>query len=229
MQFNTFPSPTPLHAALTHKITGLLKQAIAIQGQASLVVPGGSTPVALFNRLSIVPLPWSKVTVTLSDERWVEDSHTDSNAKLVKDNLLINLARKASFLPLKQSGATVSAAAQAANKQLSQQPTFDVTLLGMGDDGHIASLFPGSQALQSGLDLASQEASIAVTPLLSNHARISLTLARLLNSHQLILFFRGKTKRSVFRRASQDGDMLSLPVTAIIKQDRTPLTIYWAP
>ncbi|MBT3426121.1 MAG: 6-phosphogluconolactonase [Gammaproteobacteria bacterium] len=229
MHLKTFTNPSTLHTALSDHITDLLNQAIDRSGRASLVVPGGSTPITLFNQLSTVPLPWSKVLVTLSDERWVDDNHPDSNAKLVKSQLLINLASKAHFLPLNHSKSSVSEAAIAANKQLSSQPTFDITLLGMGSDGHTASLFPGSQALKSGLDLNNSNSSIAITPANSNHPRISLTLPRLLDSHQLILFFRGQAKHEVFLEAKQTDDIYRLPIAAIIKQDRTPLTAYWAP
>lgn len=229
MQLKTFTCPSDLHTTLTAYITTLLKQAIDERGHASLVVPGGSTPISLFNQLSTAPLPWSKVLVTLSDERWVDENHQDSNAKMVKEQLLINQASKAHFLPLNLSNTSVDEAALAANRQLSNQPTFDITLLGMGSDGHFASLFPNSHALNSGLNLSNPTTSIAVIPADSNHARISLTLTRLLDSRQLILFFRGHTKHKVFIEAKQTDDIYRLPIAAIIKQDRTPLTAYWAP
>jgi 6-phosphogluconolactonase len=225
----TFSCPSELHTSLTTYITTLLKQAIEERGQASLVVPGGSTPITLFNQLSTAPLPWSKVLVTLSDERWVDENHPDSNAKMVKEQLLINQASKAHFLPLNLSHTSADEAALASNKQLSSQPTFDITLLGMGSDGHFASLFPDSQALKSGLDPTNPTSSIAVTPPHSDHSRISMTLTRLLDSRELILFFRGQTKHDVFIEAKQTEDIYLLPIAAIIKQDRTPLTAYWAP
>ncbi len=228
MLLKTFSCPSDLHTSLTTYITTLLKQAIEERGQASLVVPGGSTPITLFNQLSTAPLPWSKVLITLSDERWVDENHPDSNAKMVKEQLLINQASKAHFLPLNLSHTSADEAALAAGRQLSNQPTFDISLLGMGSDGHFASLFPDSQALKSSLNLTNPTSSIAVTPPHSDHTRISLTLPRLLNSRQLILFFRGQKKHDVLMKAKQTNDSDRLPIAAIINQGRTPLTAYWA-
>ena len=103
MSIFKFENTSVLDAALTAKVSGLLAAAIAAEGKASLVVSGGRTPVGFFHLLSQSELDWSKVTIALADERWVNADHAASNEKLVRENLLINEAHKAEYLALKSS------------------------------------------------------------------------------------------------------------------------------
>jgi len=96
-----FENASALDIALSEKVSGLLEASIETQGSASLVVSGGRTPMGFFHLLSQHVLDWSKVTVLLADERWVDADHADSNEKLVRENLLINEASQANYLALK--------------------------------------------------------------------------------------------------------------------------------
>ena len=142
MDILEFENASALDVALVKQVVDLLSEAIEIHEVASLVVSGGRTPQGFFHLLSQQALDWSKVTVTLADERWVDPDHKDSNEKLVRENLLINEASSARFLPLKSSSSSAVEGEDSLEQSLSAIDTFTVVILGMGDDGHTASLFP---------------------------------------------------------------------------------------
>ena len=223
-----FENTSALDGALTAKVSGLLREAIETQGSASLVVSGGRTPVGFFHLLSQQELDWSKVTIALADERWVNADHADSNEKLVRDNLLINKAHKAHYLALKNSAENALEGEAECQRQLSAIDRFTVVILGMGDDGHTASLFPESEALKRGLDMDSGADCIAVTPLHAPHQRMSMTLPRLLNSQCIIVHISGASKQQVLTQASAGDDIMELPIRAVLQQQITPVSIYWA-
>jgi|TARA_B110000879_G_scaffold183946_1_gene243153 6-phosphogluconolactonase len=223
-----FENASALDIALSEKVSGLLGASIASQGSASLVVSGGRTPMGFFHLLSQQPLDWSKVTVLLADERWVNADHADSNEKLVRENLLINEASQANYLALKNSADQAVDGEAECEKALAELGAFTVLILGMGDDGHTASLFPGSDALAAGLDMNSGRDCIAVTPLNAPHQRMSLTLPRLLNSQQIVIHISGASKQQVLSQAQSGDDVMELPIRSILQQQRAPLSIYWA-
>lgn len=223
-----FSSRPVLDAHLAQDVVEALKNSLAQRGQAILVVSGGSTPVHFFQTLSRQSLDWEKVVVTLADDRWVEPNHSDSNEKLVRENLLVNEACAARFLPLKNDADTPQAGEEKLEPTLQTLGKFSVVILGMGADGHTASLFPGARALDAGLDLDSGNNCIAVTPLNAPHDRMSMTLPRLLDTEHLIVHITGGEKKTVFERAEAVNDPQSLPMSAVIHQDRVPVTLYWA-
>ena len=223
-----FENASALDIALSEKVAALLSGSIEARGDASLVVSGGRTPMGFFHLLSQQSLDWSKVTILLADERWVGADHADSNEKLVRENLLINEASKATYLALKNSAdQAVDGEAECASA-LAELDTFTVVILGMGDDGHTASLFPGSDALAAGLAMDSGRDCIAVTPLHAPHQRMSLTLPRLLNSQQIVIHISGASKQQVLSQANSGDDVMELPIRAILQQQQAPLSIYWA-
>ena len=117
---------------LTKLISDKLKLAIDKKGTATFVVSGGTSPLKLFEDLSKIDLPWNKVQITLVDDRLVNKNHIHSNQKLINDHLLKNKAKLANFIPLSE---------KIIKSKIIITP-FDVNLLGMGEDGHFASLFP---------------------------------------------------------------------------------------
>ena len=223
-----FENSSALDAALVNKVTELLITAIKESGTASLAVSGGRTPVAFFNLLSQQVLDWSKVVVTLADERWVDADHSDSNEKLVRENLLINEAHTAEFIPLKNPAMDAVKGEIQTESAIELIGQFTLVILGMGDDGHTASLFPGAETLALGLDMNSGRTAIAVTPPAAPHQRMSLTLPSLLNSQQIILHISGAGKQDVLQAAQAGDDITELPIRAILNQQFTPLSIYWA-
>jgi 6-phosphogluconolactonase len=223
-----FENTSALDIELSAKVAKLLVADIAETGSASLVVSGGRTPMGFFHLLSQQMLDWSKVSITLADERWVDADHADSNEKLVRANLLINEAHQATFIGLKNSAADAIVGEPEAEQALAAVGKFTVLILGMGDDGHTASLFPGADALALGLDMDSGRTCIGVTPTAAPHQRISMTLPRLLDSQQIIIHISGAGKQQVLEQAQAGDDVEALPIRAILKQQQAPLAIYWA-
>jgi 6-phosphogluconolactonase len=223
----TFADKTQLATALADAVAANLKAAVAVRGVASLAVSGGTTPALFFDKLADhADVPWDKTVVTLVDERWVSESSDRSNARLVKANLLRGRAAGARFVPLYQGGdapdATKAGAAQAAVPQ-----PLDVVHLGMGNDGHTASFFPGGDTL--GEALTGEEPVIAITAPGAGEPRVTLTLKHLLSARALYLQIEGEEKLRTLERAEAEGPIETMPVRAILRQTSTPLTIYWCP
>ena len=225
--FENRPEATTAAADLLVSLVGdVLDQ--SPDAKASLVVSGGSTPGPCFDLMSATPLDWSRVTVVPSDERWVPPEHADSNERLIRKRLLTNRATEGKILPLFRAATDASQAPLLIEKDLAGvvQP-FSAVLLGMGEDGHFASLFPDFDGLQKALDLHDKTSSTMVQTAGSPHLRISLTLSALLNcSHTVLLIF-GEAKREVFEAASAGGS--AYPIEALLREIRKPMTVIWAP
>ncbi|MBT6123755.1 MAG: 6-phosphogluconolactonase [Halieaceae bacterium] len=224
-----FVSAESLDEGLVADVVTALGADIERQGSAILVVSGGRTPVGFLQRLSRQSLAWQQVTVTLADERWVGADEADSNEKLVRDHLLVNAASVAGFVGLKNAAATAAEGEVVANDSLGKLGKFSVVILGMREDGHTASLFPGAANLARGLDMTSGRACVAMTPLHAPRERMSLTLPRLLASSKIFLHLCGEGKRQVMVEALAGDDVLALPVRAMLMQQQTPVTVYISP
>ena len=210
------------------RISTLLKQGIDENGRASLIVSGGRTPAALFDALSQVSLAWDKVDISLADERWVNIDDDASNEKMVRAKLLINKAAAANFIGLKTAHENAEDAVQACTANFADVARpFDVLILGMGEDGHTASLFPCSEQIAQGLDLESGQMFIAVQPTTAPNQRMSLTLPALLNSKHVFLHLTGDSKKEVLAKALADDDELAMPIRAVLNNIRVELM--WAP
>lgn len=223
-----YESKESLNSAFADKIAECLKSGIQQNGRASLVVSGGRTPMGLFAALSQMDLGWEKVDVTLADERWVDDDNDASNAKLVRENLLVNHAISANFVSLKTPHQDAVDAVETCTAQLkTMQTPFDVLILGMGEDGHTASLFPCSEQVEAGLDLNSGNDFIAVQPTTAPNQRMSLTLPALLNSRKIFLHLTGEAKKEVLQKALDGQDESSMPIRAVL--NRGDVELVWAP
>lgn len=225
----TFGDKDELALALADAVAGNLKAGIAARGKAALAVSGGSTPARFFQALSRRPdVEWSKVTATLVDERWVDESSERSNARLVKANLLQGPAASASFVPLYQDGSEPDAAGIArANAAIAAIPVLDVAVLGMGNDGHTASFFPGGDTLDAAL--TAEGPVLAIRAPGAGEPRITLTLRRLLAADALYLHIEGNEKAEVLDKALGEGDIADMPVRAVLRQDEKPVTVFWCP
>lgn len=207
----------------------LLSAGIATRGQASLVVPGGRTPAPWFDLLSQADLAWERVRVTLSDERWVDAGNTASNERLVRERLLRGKAAAALFAGLRNGAATAAEGAREAWQSLQAlQRPFDVVVLGMGEDGHFASLFPGDVASLHGLDATLSPGCVAVQAPAEPRERISLNLAALLQARHLALLVTGARKLALIDE-QQHGAGEALPVRALLQQRVAPLSVWWSP
>ena len=228
--FKEFKDSPTLVAALAGQVADLLRFAIKERGKASLVVSGGSTPVPFFAALSALALDWRQVVITLADERWVDPTDADSNERLVHQHLLQNRAAVARFVGLKTEAATAVQGEQECAERLAPLPNpFDVLILGMGNDGHTASLFPQATRLGEALDMNSGTLCLAITPPTASHERMTLTLPALLQSRQIILHLVGSGKRAVYEKALAKGPVAEMPIRAVLGQSAAPVTVFWAP
>ncbi|SEO66403.1 6-phosphogluconolactonase [Aquisalimonas asiatica] len=225
-----FEDRDALAADLARTVTSTLLDGLSRAPRATLAVSGGSTPVPFFRALGTGDLPWARIDVTLADERWVAPDHDDSNERLVRETLLGGDAAGAGFIPLKTSAPSPEAGARECEERLRGLPwPLDAVILGMGSDGHTASLFPHAPALATALDPDCGSLCIPVTPETAPHARMSLTLPALLNTHRLILHITGADKWDVYQQALAGDDAFAMPVRAVLHQRHTPVHVYWAP
>lgn len=225
---STNPSLPPreqLAAQLAESVACALATDLAAQERALLVVSGGSTPVAFFERLAAMDLPWTRIDVTLADERWVAEDDDDSNARLVRKHLLQGKAAAASFHSLVSDDDTPEqGAAGVAERLAGLSWPASMVILGMGGDGHTASLFPDSGEL--GLALSTDELTVAVRAPSVAQPRITLSAGRLHQARRHILHIVGDDKRTVLARAMAGDDVRELPIRAFLA---CPLAVYWAP
>lgn len=223
-EFHTFDDSRHLDEALAQRVAELLWEAIKKRVSATIAVSGGSTPVNFFRLLSSKPLPWKQVLVTLADERWVPPGDSRSNEKLVRDNLLVNQAGEAQFCGLWSDLPTPEESARQCNTELVGLGMLDVIVLGMGEDGHTASLFPGSEALRvKGVDFIAVEAS-KPPPL-----RITMSFERLLNSRHVFVHITGISKKAVLESALANSDGEGIPIGFVVRNARRSPEIFWCP
>ena len=214
----TFTSADDLADAAASAVGQQLAEGLSDRGRASLVATGGRSPGPVYDRLSGLRLDWAHVAVTLSDERHVDVQSPNSNSRLLRERLFVGPAAAAQFLPLTDY----------AEPALKKLMPFDAVMLGMGEDGHVASLIPGSPVMAQAMDpggaalTAESPQGFGSPPV----ARITLTLSALLQSRAIFLLIAGEAKRQVIVQAQAGAD---LPVRAILEQDRVPVRIFWAP
>jgi len=206
-----------------------MRSALAARGVGLVALSGGNTPRATYRAMAKLDLPWEKITVTLVDERWVDEASPESNARLVRETLLQGPAAAARFAPLKGDGATPEADARAADARLRALPLpFDFMLLGVGEDGHFASLFPDSPVLEAGLAPDNKNICIAVPTGENGRApslpRLTLTLPVIARTRCLVLLL-GEEKRKVLEAAKADPKS-KLPLRALLDA-RPDIAIVW--
>ncbi|HME40150.1 MAG TPA: 6-phosphogluconolactonase [Steroidobacteraceae bacterium] len=219
-----------LSRELAAQIAKSLSAAIGTRGLASLVVSGGRSPVRLFELLRAHSLDWSRVCIALADERWVDPQNAASNERLVRDVLLKDQAAAARFHGLKNGAPTPDLGAVSAWETFARVPRpFDATILGMGDDGHTASLFPGSPNLPSALNPAAAAGCVGMWSPVAPHPRLSLNLSALLDSRRIVVLISGDSKWHTLTAANAAGPVQDMPVRAVLRQSRTPVDVVWSP
>lgn len=217
-------------SAIAAHVADALRAALAERGQASLAVSGGKSPIPMFEALREQELDWSKVTVVLVDERVVPRDHVDSNTALVARHLLQGPAAAARFvpyfgeLPAQFNAEVLDALVSDAEQRIAPLPwPLDVAVLGMGEDAHTASLFPGAPGFARAI--ATPQRLAWVVPDTAPHARLTFTLSALLASRELMLSIAGDAKRAVYQKAAQARDE-ALPISLVLNQTQTPVSVW---
>jgi len=225
-----FATKEDLFQSLKEECCTRLDAAAQNAGQASMLLSGGTSPGPLYQAMSETDMDWSKVWFSLTDERWVEPDHEASNERLVGETLIQNHAASAKLIGLKSDGDLASDGHQATEEKLAALPApYEIVLVGMGLDGHTASLFPDSADTENALDQNNQNKTCPIrrdNP--DEVARISMTLNSLLNCNQIILLFFGEEKWKIYSKARLNITQ-TLPVSYLLGQDSVPVSIYWAP
>ena len=207
----------------------LLGAAIEARGAALLVVSGGSTPKRYFQALSKQPIDWSRVAVTLADERRVPDDSPRSNARLVRENLLVDLAVRAQFAVLANSKLPPEQELAAAGARVARLSLpADLVVLGMGDDGHTASWFPHSAGLAEAIDPGARALVAPIAAPDGLEPRLTLTGRVILRARRLALQIEGAGKLETLARAMEDGPVEAMPIRAVLRQATEKLTIFSA-
>lgn len=227
---HAFANGAELAGKLADKVVEVLSAAITARGSASIAVSGGSTPKAFFQALSSRPLDWGKVTITLVDERFVPSDNPRSNHLLVQENLLKDKAASAQFLPLYQAAASAEDAAVIATQETKGVGhPFDVAILGMGNDGHTASFFPGGSNLATALDPNTPRGIITMEAEGAGEPRLTFTFSSLQDARLLVLHIEGEGKKDVLAKAEAPGEETEMPIRAMLRRAASPVEIYWAP
>lgn len=213
-----------------------IEQAISQKNQAVIALSGGSTPKPLFKVLAEHHVDWSKVVITLVDERWVPETHALSNAAFMKQHLLNSLPESVAFVPLYQAAQTVEASmplvldeyCKTTGSTPQNLRSFDVVILGMGGDGHTASFFPDASNVAELVSLEASQPLLTCQSPSTQVERITWSLPSLLNTDFLALHFTSASKLDVFERAAAGGCKSELPIRSAIFQNHTPLNVYYA-
>ena len=230
VEIHRFENNQRLSESLAECVASGLEGALNLRDVATLAVSGGSTPKPLFEYLSRCDLDWSRVCITQVDERWVPEDHADSNARLIRAHLLRNRAADARFVSMRVDVDDAFAAAEAAEERLADfREAIDVGVLGMGEDGHTASFFPGAEQLDAALDTGSPALCLALRPPVAPHDRMTLSLAALLRSRQLYLHITGEKKLAVLEQALAGDDIRELPIRSVFGREESPLEVFYAP
>ena len=223
MQFIEYADREMAAMGLADRLSGSLRKHLMNRDTVSFAVPGGTTPAPVFDVLSAADLPWERVTVMLTDERWVPTGSDRSNASLIQTHLLQSRAARAQFIPFYKEGQGAEDAAADLSEELQAYLPLSLVLLGMGADMHTASLFPGAKGLASAL---APDAPIvcAIETESQPEPRVTLS-ARVLDAaieKHLVIF--GTDKREAFEAAA-GLDPSVAPINAVKEGG----FVHWAP
>jgi len=228
--------PLSLAENLAGEVVVQIDAAIAVNGSAVLALSGGSTPKPLFEVLAEHDIDWSKVIITLVDERWVDESHELSNAAFMKKYLLDRLPNSVRFAPLYHPANSVDESlpfvigdyCQVTNSTVNKLRAFDVVILGMGGDGHTASFFPDAKNIADLIDPNTSKHLLSCHSPSTQVERVTWSLPMLLETRFLALHITGNSKLAVFERAASGGEITELPIRAAVFQNQVPLNVYYA-
>jgi 6-phosphogluconolactonase len=224
-----FADPVATAQALATQVAAWLRTAVDARERASLAVSGGTTPRGFLQQLGGQSLAWENVSVTLVDERWVPAASERSNARLVGETLLRGAAAAATFVPLYAEAAAPEDALARIEARVGELPLpLDVVVLGMGSDGHTASLFPGADRLAEALDPTAGARLLPLRAMTAGEPRVSMTLPVLAAARHACLLFQGCAKKQVFDAiVAGEGAWARSPLRAVVERMQAPLEVYW--
>lgn len=230
VRLREFSDSAMLAQGLAAHVADAIAARLATGGGAAIAVSGGRTPMRFFEALSRRPLDWEKVSVTLADERWVPETSERSNARLLRTHLLKGAAASARFVPLVTEAATPEAGRGEVEARIAALTRpFAAVVLGMGEDGHTASLFPGGDCLTAALAPAGGRLVEAISAPGAGEPRITLTLPALVAADTVALHIEGAAKRRVLETALAAGPVEDMPIRAVLEQSGKPVTVFWCP
>lgn len=220
-----FATRDALMQAAADRIAIGLSQAISRHGEAGIALSGGSTPEPAYRALAGANLNWPLVTFALVDERFVSPDHAESNEGMLRRALVSPLAHGARLLPM--FAPDLARAAEEADARYARQ-RIDIAVMGMGDDGHTASWFPGMTKLGEALDDETPHTVIAVhAPIAAGSAdRLTMTRSAIARSGAVMLLITGDAKRARLKQALANNDA---PVAALFRAPAPSPEIWWAP
>lgn len=230
VQFNAYHDEVEWSWAVAVALSAILRRELLAHDRARLLLSGGGTPGPVYRALSKSPLEWLRVDVALVDERWLRPDDSDSNAHLVRTTLLQQHAAAARLETLTRPGRSIEETVSIANLHAHQPAT--AVVLGMGPDGHVASLFPGMRDLDAVLHSNNAYATVDASGCIGAGPwlrRITLTPAGLAPAQARLLLIRGDAKRRLFERALEGDDPHELPVRIAFTTPGASLQVYWCP
>ena len=228
-QKHTFTDGAALAPAFAEWAAALLQKGVDERGEAVLIVSGGTTPKRFFAALALREIDWARIAITLADERCVPDDNPRSNARLLRETLLCDRASAARFVPLADSRLSPEQELAAANARIADLPLpADLVVLGMGDDGHTASWFPGADNLAEAIDPGARPLVLPMRAPGAPEPRLTLTARVILRAHALALHIEGADKQATLARALEGGPIEDMPIRAALRGAAEKLTIFEA-
>ena len=224
-----FENKEALEIVLSNRIASIIKRNLQKQDHVSILFSGGSTPKGLLNRLASMPLDWQRLKISLVDDRMVAVDSPFSNAGMIQRELLERIPSiepSPTFVPLVLFPSNFEQNLNDLNKGLELLGNIDIVLLGMGLDGHFASIFPQDKASYQGLS-HSYEAPLLYTKAPAfPEDRITFSWPFLKTAKHLFLHVTGAPKKEIIQQNHQDSN---LPIQTLLNDHQNNLEIVWAP
>ena len=229
-EFWDYDSAEEMAAAVAGDIGFIIESAVDARGAALLALPGGKTPVPILEKLAAAGLPWKRVTIVPGDERLVAMDNELSNVRALARTFLPTGAR---VIPITADIADYRLAGNSADARLQDLPwPPDLVWLGMGEDGHTASIFPGPD-LEDALNAPKARRAVGVMPdplpPEAPVARVTLTRAAILSARTIVITISGQAKRDLLEQAIEDGHSSKLPIGRVLAEAEQPIDIHWCP